>query len=271
MPTGVETRAKISSNFGPRSVLRVVGVLSELALSPNGVTLAELSDRLAYPRTSLFNILKSLEAGRYVRNVNGRYLVGAQALMLGANLSRASSFPRSAHPTIAWLAQETGETVMLGVITEDDRDVIYLDVVESENPLRFAVSVGDRRPLYCSAAGTALLAYLPEADRTASIEKTDFIKYTPRTPSEQELRRRLDSVAKTGLAMDCDGLIDGASGVAAASFDEKGAVVCSICVAAPSARIESARQRITALTLQAGEEISRILRYRGVYPPASTS
>ena len=34
----------------------------------------------------------------------------------------------------------------------------YVDVIESPNAVRFAVSVGDRRPLYCTAGGRVLLA-----------------------------------------------------------------------------------------------------------------
>jgi DNA-binding IclR family transcriptional regulator len=34
----------------------------------------------------------------------------------------------------------------------------YVDVIDSRNAVRFTVSVGDRRPLYCTAGGRVLLA-----------------------------------------------------------------------------------------------------------------
>jgi DNA-binding IclR family transcriptional regulator len=44
-------------------------------------------------------------------------------------------------------------------------EISYVDVIESGQPLRFAVQVGNRRPLDCTAAGKVMLAFLPKACR----------------------------------------------------------------------------------------------------------
>jgi DNA-binding IclR family transcriptional regulator len=45
------------------------------------------------------------------------------------------------------LAERSGETVLFAVADEDGETMTYVDVIESRNAVRFAVSIGDRRPL----------------------------------------------------------------------------------------------------------------------------
>lgn len=254
---------------GPRSVLRVMHVLERLANSAEGKTLATLSDDLALPKTSLFSLLKALEAGGFVRNAAGRYLLGAQALKLGASLSQASAFPRCARPTLEWLASETEETVMLGVLAEGRHEVTYVDVIESEKLLRFSVRVGNRRPLYCTAAGNVLLAFMSETEREAYLETNTFVKFTSMTCDRAQLAERLVEVRRTGIAFDIDGLIDGASAIAGAVFDETANVRCSISIAGPTVRLKDHAAHLTRLVATAAEELSRILNYRGPHPPSA--
>jgi hypothetical protein len=70
---------------------------------------------------------------------------------------------------------------------------------------------------------------------------------------------------------DANGIIDGATGVASAGFDEAGLVACSVTIAGPTARMLDARERIEQLALKAGEQISQILGYRGPFPPRELS
>src|SRR5262245_24344661 len=162
-------------------------ILQALAAEPEGLTLAKISDRLKLPKTSVFSLLRALEGGGYVRGHNGHYTLGNQAFRLGASLGQAQPFPKSARPVLEWLARETEETILLGVRSEEGHEISYVDVIESEKPLRFAVRVGNRRPLYCTAAGKAMLAFLPKAFQTKYLAQTKFVKFTYDTSSKEEL------------------------------------------------------------------------------------
>lgn len=246
-----------------------MNVLAMLAESTEGRTLAALSEQLDLPKTSLFSLLKALEAGGYIRNSAGRYLLGAEALKLGSSLRQASSFPRCARPTLEWLAAETEETILLGVLAESQHEVTYVDVIESEKLLRFAVRIGNRRPLYCTAAGNVLLAFMKPEQQAAYLEATQFVRFTPRTCDQAELDARIEQIRQTGIVFDIDGLIDGASGVAGAVFDESGEARCSITIAGPTIRLKDHLDHLTVLVRTASEELSRILNYRGSYPPGA--
>ena len=253
---------------GPRSALRVMDILQALAAEPEGLTLAKLSDRLKLPKTSVFSLLRALEGGGYVRSHDGHYTVGDQALKLGANLGQARSFPKCARPVLEWLARETEETILLGVLSEEGHEIAYVDVIESEKPLRFAVRIGNRRPLYCTAAGKAMLAFAANGFRTKYLAQTKFVKFTDDTSSKEELVALFPDVRRRGVVVDANGIIDGATGIASPCFDETGLVSCSVTIAGPTARMLAMRDRIEQLTLRAAQQISQILGYRGSYPPA---
>jgi IclR family KDG regulon transcriptional repressor len=252
---------------GPRSALRVMDILQALAAEPEGLTLAKLSDRLKLPKTSVFSLLRALDGGGYVRGHDGHYTLGDQALKLGASLGQARSFPKCARPVLEWLARETEETILLGVLSEEGHEISYVDVIESEKPLRFAVRIGNRRPLYCTAAGKAMLAFLPNGFRTKYLAQTKFVKFTEDTSSKEELIALFPGIRRHGVVVDANGIIDGATGIASPCFDEAGLVSCSVTIAGPTARMLAMRDRIEQLTLGAAQQISQILGYRGLYPP----
>jgi DNA-binding IclR family transcriptional regulator len=254
--------------FGPRSALRVMDILQALAAEPEGLSLAKLSDRLKLPKTSVFSLLRALEGGVYVRGQNGHYTLGDQAFRLGANLVQVRSFPKSARPVLEWLARETDETILLGVLSEEGHEISYVDVIESEKPLRFAVRVGNRRPLYCTAAGKAMLAFLPKSAQSKYLAQTKFVKFTFDTSSKEELAAMFPDIRRRGVVVDANGIIDGATGIASPCFDAAGVVSCSVTIAGPTTRMLETRARIEQLTLKAAEQISQILGYRGPYPPA---
>jgi IclR family transcriptional regulator, KDG regulon repressor len=253
--------------FGPRSALRVMDILHAVAAEPEGLSLAKLSERLKLPKTSVFSLLKALEGGGYLRNHDGRYTIGDQALKLGASLGQARSFPKCARPVLEWLARETEETILLGVLSEEGHEISYVDVIESEKPLRFAVRVGNRRPLYCTAAGKAMLAFSPTSFQAKYLAQTKFVKFTYDTSTKDELVGMFPEIRHRGVIVDANGIIDGATGIASPCFDEAGLVTCSITIAGPTARMLETRERIEQLALKGAEQLSEILGYRGLYPP----
>src|SRR3546814_8792827 len=88
-----QTATRSKTEETTRSALRTVQILHELALNPAGASLADLSVRLELPKTSLFRLLKTLEAGGYVAADNAAYTLGAAALKLGAAIVRNRQFP----------------------------------------------------------------------------------------------------------------------------------------------------------------------------------
>lgn len=258
------------TDSGPRAVLRVPEVLMALAARPDGSSLAELAPRLGVPKTSLHRLLRTLERGGYLTALGGLYRLGPTSFHLANLIGRAAptaGFPDVARPTLASLAQQTQETVMLGVLAGDAPEIRYVEVIDSDAPIRFTVSVDDMRPLYCAASGKAALAYLPRSVQDDYLARVPFTAFTPLTTTKAELPDLLRAVRTAGIAYDSGGKVLGASGLASPVFDGEGQVIGSVSAAGPTERIEANRVRLEPLVIDAGERISRLLGFAEDYPP----
>lgn len=142
----------------PRSPLRTVQLLHDLASAESAVPSAVLIARLALPKTSLFRLLRALQAGGCVESDNGVYRVGPQALKLGAALLRNRKLAHCARPALQWVAAACNETVVLGTCGDSETQIVCIGVIEPRNPLRFSIRPGLTKPLYSSASGQALRA-----------------------------------------------------------------------------------------------------------------
>jgi DNA-binding IclR family transcriptional regulator len=255
---------------GPRAILRVPEVLMAVASGLDGCSFTELRDRLGLPKSSLHRLLRTLEQGGYLGQRTGRYVLGPQAAQLARKLNQAlptENFPASSRPTIAWLARETGESVMLGVPTRDGNEIFYVEVVNSATPLRFTVPLGHKRPLYAAASGQVLLAYRSREELSRYLAETEFQKLTRETLTREQLPAQLAAVRERGVVFDRNSSFMGASAIASPCFDKAGDVQSAISIAGPTERIEQALDHLCRLSLDAGEQISRLLGYAGPYPP----
>lgn len=255
---------------GPRAILRVPEVLRAIAGSRAGIAMGELAQVLKLPKTSLHRLLRTLENGGFVIRANGLYRLGPESFRLAAELSQAApsaQFPACARPVLEVLAGETGETVMLSVLSEKLTESIYLEVIESASPLRFSMRAGNRRPLYSVASGKAMLAFQTREQQQRYLEQTEFFEFTQETTRKDEMPALLRRTRESGVVYDRNGIVDGASGVASPVFDQENNAFCAVSIAGPTERMDARRGALEQLVLEAGQRISRILGYTGPYPP----
>jgi len=250
-----------------RSPLRTVQILHHLALTPTGISLADLSAQLELPKTSLFRLLKSLEAGDYVVADKAAYRVGPATLKLGAAIIQNRNFPHCAVPVMRSLSQRCGETIILGTLADNHVDVVYAEVIDATNPLRFISKAGSTSCLYGSASGQILLAHMPPAELSNYVKNVKLVKYAPRTiETIDELQKKLDEIRKTGLSASLEGLVEGVFSIAAPVVDTSGRVIAGLSISAPSTRGLKLEHKLKTLVLEGGAELSRMLGYKGAYP-----
>jgi DNA-binding IclR family transcriptional regulator len=256
---------------GPRAILRVPEVLIALAAKRDGSSLADLSAQLEVPKTSLHRLLRTLERAGYLSHQAGLYTLGSASFHLASLVGKAApatAFPACARPVIEWLAEKTHETVLLGVLSDRNTEIVYVDVIDSDASVRFTIPIGDQRPLFSAASGKVVLAFLPRVKQQAYIENTEFIRFTPDTTRKKELPSLMREIQQKAVAFDRNGKVVGASAIASPIFDSDGKVFASVSVAGPTERMEAHRIKIEPLVRKAGERISRVLGYSADYPPA---
>src|SRR5437868_4471415 len=107
MARGEDQQSQGNDEAGPRAILRVPEVLSALASKRAGSSLAELSQQLNVPKTSLHRLLRTLERGGYLVHQTGVYSLGPTSFRLANLIGQAAPstvFPACARPVLEWLA-----------------------------------------------------------------------------------------------------------------------------------------------------------------------
>ena len=256
-----------SRRAGPQSVGRVFAMLDAIALLREGATLSELARIARAPKTSLVGLLAGLtQEGCLVRDASGRYRLGPRVHALASRTMQGRDLIAQARPALQRLVEDTGETAVIGALAPDADRAVYLDKVESPNPIRYAVTVGDRRELYCTAMGRALLAFLaPERIREYLRSPRD--KWTAETlTSAADILAELARVRREGIARTFGERIAGASALAVPVFGRDGAVVAAVLVAGPTERMRLNMRRNEKAVREAAAECSRLAGGRPFAP-----
>jgi IclR family KDG regulon transcriptional repressor len=238
-------------------------VLELLAESSEPRTLGEVAAKLGLGKATIHGVLSNLEARRYVERVSGRggYRLGQRVWELGVVAGEFIELKNVAHQHLLALTEASGESSQLSEYS--DGDVIYLDRVESPNPVRATIHIGRRAPAHAVATGKALLAFQPEAE----IERVcagPLLAYTPNTKTDPSaLRAELADVRARGFALNPGEYRGEIVGVAAPVRDHTDAVVAAVSISGPAYRFSIETATALAVTVQdAAAEISRKLGYQ---------
>lgn len=253
----------------PQSVTRVIRLLEALCGTPRPLSLAELSRALETPKSSLAALLRGLADEGFVVQAEGAWRLGPGAFGLGSALSEARRQLQSSdivREAMRRLAERSGETVLFAVGDPEGETLTYVDIIESRNSVRFAAAFGDRRPLYNTAGGRALLAAAEDETFRAYLERLRPEQVTGSTETDKDALARAIAEARTaGVAQTVDQAGDGVTGTAAVIHDASAAVIGALIVAAPSSRSQDRLAELARLVRDEAAALSRSLGYR---PPA---
>jgi DNA-binding IclR family transcriptional regulator len=261
-----EDMEKVEERRGgsPQSVTRVIRLLEALCASAEPVSLADLSRRLATPKSSLAALLRGLADEDLVTPADGAWRLGPGAFGLGSALTEARRRLQSSdlvREGMRRLSDRSGETVLLAVGDHEGDWVTYVDLVESRNVVRYSVAIGDRRPFYATAGGRALLSTCSPAAVEAYLKRV-APKPLAGTTDPAALAEAIERARAEGYAQTIDQAAEGVTGTAAIVRDASGRVVGALVIAAPSARAAARLDDLARLVLDEAAAISRSLGFR---------
>lgn len=217
---------------GVAAIDRACSVLQALGTSGGAMTLTALAEHTRLYRSTVLRLLASLQHARLVqRQADGRYTLGpGVALLHGAYLA-TFSLETLVMPVLQALSARTRESAALHVRQGGQR--LCLHRVDSPQPVRDHIAVGDLLPLERGAGGRVLLAYEGE----------------PGPPYE---RIRREGVAVMAGDREAD-----LAGIAAPVFGPRSALVGALTLTMPASRLDPAhvgpvRQAAQALTAGLG-------------------
>jgi DNA-binding IclR family transcriptional regulator len=143
----------VNSISGVGVVDKAVGVLAALERGPQ--SLAELVAATGLSRATAHRLAVALEAhGLVRRDEDGRFSLGLRLIGLGHAAAEAVPGWLDARRALAWLQEQTGESVQLYVRDREAR--VCVESLEAPHELRTIVPVGARLPLDRGSAGRVL-------------------------------------------------------------------------------------------------------------------
>jgi DNA-binding IclR family transcriptional regulator len=141
--------------------------------------------------------------------------------------------------------------------------VVPLDMVESDLPVRIVSHIGENLPLHCTAAGKVHLAFEPP-EEIQRVLPEGLTPHTEQTITDRHtLIEQLGAIANKGYAVDNGEYLTDVRTVAVPIKDYTRTVVGSLAVSGPAYRIppERVEQEIIPLAIKAGHELSSRLGY----------
>ncbi|MEO7854142.1 MAG: IclR family transcriptional regulator [Rubrivivax sp.] len=188
---------------------------------------------------------------------SGAYHCTLRLFEWGSRVADGIDVRRLAREPLARMAHQTEETIHLSVL--DGADIVYLEKIDSPQPVRAYSQIGGRAPAHCVATGKALLAHADEAALAAL--PRPLSRPTKRTVANlPALRAQLEQVRRVGYAVNREEWRLGVSGLGAPVFDQRGLAIAAVGLSAPSARLDDKRiQQLGRALAATAQEITLAL------------
>jgi len=244
-----------------RNALRVLEALGELRVA--GVS--ALARELDLPKTTVQRALQTLHDAGWIKPVTLGARPGWELTAKAARVARKAgagdALRDAALPVMHELHEATRETVHL--LVRDGNEVVLVERIESGHPVQIATRIGSPTPMFASATGKAILAFLPP-DEVDAVLAAGMPKLTATTITDpRAMHEHLSEVRARGYAINNGEWWDGLAAVGAPVLDADGLPIAALSVSAPADRLPpEARPEIGSIVAKAARQISLNLGYR---------
>ncbi len=186
-----------------QAVLKASDILDCFTAEEPALSLAQISSRIQLPKSSVLNLLRTLEqCGLIARNNETKtYCLGYKTLTFRYTKLQGLPIVQHALPFLEDIQQSTGKIVYF--VTNVNGQALYLDAVYPGRRMSKYSVCGKVLPLHCTSAGKAILAYLPQEEVDAILDRWGMERRTPQTIiSREALYEELRTIRSRGFAVD---------------------------------------------------------------------
>lgn len=241
---------------GGTAIQKAVRLMQVMLASDQPQPLTELADQLALPKPSVHRLISQLEeVGMIQRDFSGRgYTVGPTWLRLAVDALAVRARQPPVRAIMRRLVDTVQESCNLSILQE--HEVLYIERVECDWPLRMQLHAGSRVPAHCTASGKLLLAFMSARNRRKLIGGLHLKRYTGSTITDADsLEAECKAIRERGISINNQEYHLGLIGVAVPVLRQDGTVVAALAIHAPSFRmsVETALSQVTLLKQAAAE------------------
>lgn len=232
----------------------------------------DLAAQLGMTRQTIHRLLQQLEEIGMIRREleRERFGIGPAFAELGLHALSTGHGSKLRRAVMEELVAKSGETCNLTVL--DGHDIVYVDRVECNWPLRRQIEIGGRMPAYCTAGGKLLLALSPRRTLEQYLSAVTLKRLTPNTWTAPEaFRAHLETIRAQDYAINNQENLIGLLAVAVPIRDPSGQVLAALALHGPEARLPESRAHAFVPQLrEAADAIGELLVESATLPSAAT-
>jgi len=235
-------------------------LLRELA-DVGSVTLTDLAIKIDMPPSSTHRILFTLLNHGLVEfdEETQDWQVGIEAFRIGNTYLERTNLVEAARKSLRRLMEDTGETANLGIA--DRGDVVFIDQVETHNPIRAFFRPGTRSHMHASGIGKSLLADMPRREVDKILKLKGQPGFTSNTlASTEDLFADLDATRARGWSIDDEERYQGMRCVASNIYNSFSETIAGISVSGPTVRFsDEVVAKLGPVVKRAADRVTRAI------------
>jgi len=218
-----------------KTVEKALSILDAFTVETPTWGLRELARELEMNHTIVHRILASFEEKGYLycSPETKKYELGIKFIELNNVVEEHLNISTMIQPIMKEIALKTGESVALTIL--DEEEGVFVKIVESEQKVRFAESVGKRNALYIGASHKVILAHLPE-EMQHKIVDDGLNQKVRHITSKEDLMDRLQRIKEEGWCYSEGETFDDVAACSVPVFDGKHQILGSLSIAGPKYR-----------------------------------
>ena len=218
--------------------LRAFAILEHVARARVSQTLDDITQAMGLPKPTVFRILNMLHGTGLLlkEQATKRYSAGPRLTAFAIDLWHNRSLREPWRRALEFAVANTGESCNLTML--ENSSVLYLDRVETTQPLRLNLESGSRVPLHCTASGKLFLSQMPTHKAKALLGLEPYARYTPTTVTTFALLEpELDAVRRSLVATHDSEYFADSVAIAVPIMNAEGRVFAAVACHAPSSRM----------------------------------
>ena len=241
---------------------RAFRVIEYLAEHKDGVGITDLANKTKLGKSSVYRVVDTLRDLGYVvqDQASDKYALSLKFVQLSSMLLNQTELKVVAYPHLRRLSAEVSQTTHLCVLR--GTEAVYLEkIVAYSHSVRMYSEIGLTVPVYCSAVGKCLVAWLPQNQQEEILKDISFKPRTEYTITNlEQYKKELVFVQNNGYSIDDLENEEGVRCVAAPIRDYTGDVIAAMSVSGNYESIETDEfrksiERVTCTAAQISQEL----------------
>jgi IclR family acetate operon transcriptional repressor len=210
---------------------RALAILHAISATDSSVSAVELAPQLGLPKPTVHRLMQVLEYIGYLQREPGskRFIIGPMQTEMALETLIHSPQRSIRHNILSSLSDELRETCNITALAGNE--IVCVDRVENNWPLRSRIPTGWRVPLHCTASGKIFLSQMPAHKRRRLLNAVPLRKFTEKTVTlPAQIEKDLKQIRSSRTALEQEEYLPGMLGIAVPVLDLRGRVCATVSV-----------------------------------------